>query len=130
MAGCSAERLTAGRELRDSAASAAAVPALLNQATISAWAARRFCRRLWSSPSTQRLRVKAYQKMGGTSAPEGVHPFVVKKMADQIRKKSIKDLREEQSDLVYLDRCSKQSWEDPEILLEKFLVKVAVGGRK
>ena len=45
-----AERLMAGRELRDPDASAAAVPALLNQATISAWAARRFCRRLWSSP--------------------------------------------------------------------------------
>jgi DNA polymerase III delta subunit len=78
----------------------------------------------------QRLRVKSFQAGGGSGNPDGVHAFVAKKMAEQIRRRSLKDLRGEQKDLVYLDRCSKQSWEDPEILLEKFLVQVAVKGRK
>lgn len=78
----------------------------------------------------QRLQIKSHEAGGGRGAPEGVHPFVLKKIGAQISRRSLESLRKEQRDLLYLDRCSKQSWEDPELALEKFLVEAALGEGK
>jgi len=77
--------------------------------------------------SQQRLQIKSHETSGAPGAPEGVHPFVLKKITAQVSRRTLESLRREQRELLYLDRCSKQSWEDPEIALEKFLIEAALG---
>jgi len=74
-----------------------------------------------------RLLLKSFRQRSGGGTPEGLHPFVAGKTEKQISGKTLAELRREQRDLLHADRCSKQSWEDPEILLEKFLVEAASG---
>lgn len=79
--------------------------------------------------NNQRIQVKAALDRGGSQAPEGIHPFVFKKMRDQVAKVSLERLREEQRALLHLDRALKQSWENPHTLLERLIVEMGTGGR-
>jgi len=71
----------------------------------------------------QRLRVRSFSVGGFQGGPPGVHPFVVKKTAGGLSRTPLAEIRREQKSLLYLDRCSKQSWENPRILLDRFLVE-------
>lgn len=77
----------------------------------------------------QRLQVKSMET-AGTGSPEGMHPFVLKKIKAQVERRSLAQLRREQRGLCYLDRCMKQSWENPHTLLEKLLVEFSMGKAK
>jgi DNA polymerase III delta subunit len=69
----------------------------------------------------QRLQIRSNQLAGTGKDPEGIHPFVLRKIGSQISKLPIDRLRKEGMALYRLDRISKQSLEDPEIALEKTL---------
>ena len=72
--------------------------------------------------SQQRLQIRSHQLHGGADDPEGIHPFVLKKIGSRIGGVSIERIRKETRELYRLDRVSKQSLEDPELALEKSLV--------
>jgi DNA polymerase III delta subunit len=69
----------------------------------------------------QRLQIRSNQLAGAGKEPEGIHPFVVKKIGSQISKVPMERIRKEALALYRLDRISKQSLENPEIALEKTL---------
>jgi len=73
---------------------------------------------LWNQ---QRLQIRSNQLEGGGKPPEGIHPFVLKKMGSQIERIPLERIRKEGMALYRLDRLSKQSRENPEIALEKSL---------
>ena len=70
----------------------------------------------------QRLQIRANQLRGDGAPPQGIHPFVLKKIGSRLNRIPIDRLRREGLALYQLDRLSKQSLEDPEIALEKTLV--------
>ena len=78
----------------------------------------------------QRLRVKSHAVSRIQGDPKDVHPFVVRKIGNQVARVPLSEIRREQRELLYLDRCSKQSWEDPDTVLEKFLVTSGTGGKR
>lgn len=73
--------------------------------------------------SIQRLQIRSHDLTDPRSPVEGVHPFVVQKVRDHIAKTPLSRLRKELQKILYLDRCTKQSWENPHILLEKDLIE-------
>ncbi|MCG3196182.1 MAG: hypothetical protein HUU16_00915 [Candidatus Omnitrophica bacterium] len=74
----------------------------------------------------QRLQVKSAEAKG-RGTPEGMAPFIIRKIKPQVAGRSLPRLRREQKALFHLDRALKQSWEDPQTLLEKFLVEFSRG---
>ncbi len=76
--------------------------------------------------SQQRLQVKSLDARGGGS-PEGLAPFIARKIKPQVAGRSLARLRREQHALFHLDRALKQSWENPHTLLEKLLVEFSRG---
>lgn len=73
----------------------------------------------------QRLQIKAHEASKRGGSPEGVHPFVLKKIGSQLNKIPLAVIREEALALYRLDRISKQSLENPELALEKTLVSIS-----
>ncbi len=69
----------------------------------------------------QRLTIRSNQISGGGKEPEGIHPFVLKKIGSQLGKVPLERIRNEGMALYRLDRISKQSLEDPELALDKTL---------
>ncbi|MCA9410852.1 MAG: hypothetical protein KC931_05300 [Candidatus Omnitrophica bacterium] len=80
--------------------------------------------------SQQRLQIRSNQLRGGGDSPEGIHPFVLKKIGSKIGKTSMDSIRREARELYRLDRVSKQSLENPEQALEKALVSFSLKTRK
>jgi DNA polymerase III delta subunit len=78
----------------------------------------------------QRLQVKAASLSGSKETVAGLHPFVVKKIQQQVSRLPISLIREQQRQLFYLDRCLKQSWENPHVLLEKMMIEFSGGKGK
>ncbi|MCE7908127.1 MAG: hypothetical protein DYH02_07175 [Candidatus Omnitrophica bacterium COP1] len=72
---------------------------------------------------TQRLQIRSHDLSDPRSPLEGVHPFVQQKVRGHIAKTPLSKLRGELQKILYLDRCTKQSWETPSILLEKDLIE-------
>jgi DNA polymerase III delta subunit len=78
----------------------------------------------------QRLRVKSHALSRIQGDPKDLHPFVVRKIGNQVARVPLSEIRREQKELLYLDRCTKQSWENPHTVLEKFLVTSGAGGKR
>jgi len=78
----------------------------------------------------QRLQVKSYDESRGQGNPEGVHPYVLRKVRGQVSNRLLKRLRDEQRALHELDWLLKRGLEDPHVTLEKLFVQFAQGERR